>query len=258
MLYANLLSPTRRGRTLGVRSVKRNCESATVVDLSPLKDAIRETASVFRRHRLSYDQIAYVVKQARRSLDIGHERPAKRLPRNLSAEELSAFFSAIERGGDASHQLLFRLMFFTGLRVSELTAVTRLDVELAERTIRVNLGKGAKDRVVLYPDHLQLALRLHMESNPGQRYLFESRRRERLSSRWIQLLASKYGVVAHIERMHPHRLRHTLLTDLTKAGLTDAQIQLISGHSTKKSLEVYQSLALSDVKDDYGRAMSGR
>ena len=238
--------------------MKRNCEPAPLIEISPLKEAIRETASVFRRHRLSYDQIAYVVKQARRSLDIKQERAAKRLPRNLSAEELTAFVSAIEHGGDASHQLLFRLMFFTGLRVSELTAVTRLDVDLTERTIRVNLGKGGKDRVVLYPDHLQLALRLHLESAPGQRYLFESRRRERLTSRWIQLLASRYGDAAGIERMHPHRLRHTLLTDLTRAGLSDAQIQLISGHSTKKALEVYQSLALSDVKGDYRRAMSGR
>jgi len=238
--------------------VKRNCEPAPLIELSPLKEAIRETASVFRRHRLSYDQIAYVVKQARRSLDIKQERAAKRLPRNLSAGELSAFFSAIESGGDASHQLMFRLLFFTGLRVSELTAVTRLDVDLTERTIRVNQGKGAKDRVTLYPDHLQLALRLHLESRPGQRYLFESRRRERLTSRWIQLLASRYGQAAGIEKMHPHRLRHTLLTDLTRAGLSDAQIQLISGHSTKKALEVYQSLALTDVKGDYGRAMAGR
>ena len=202
--------------------MKRNCEPASLVELSPLKDAIRETASVFRCHRLSYDQIAYVVKQARRTLDIKQERAATRLPRNLSAEELSAFFSAIERGGDASHQLLFRLMFFTGLRVSELTAVTRLDVDLSERTIRVNQGKGAKDLVVLYPDHLQLALRLHLESAPGQRYLFESRRREQLTSRWVQLLASKYGNAEGIEKMHSHRLRHTLLTDLIRAGFSAA------------------------------------
>jgi integrase/recombinase XerD len=213
---------------------------------------------VFRRHRLSYSQIAYVVRRARQSLDIVEKRPTKKLPRNLSGHELSSFFSAVERNGDASHQLIFRLLFFTGLRVAELTSVTRLDVNLDERMIRVNLGKGGKDRMVLYPDHLQLSLRLHMEAHPGQRYLFESRRRERLSSRWIQLLAKEYGELAGIERMHPHRLRHSLLTDLTKAGLSDAQIMLLSGHSTKKALEVYQSLALSDVREDYSRAMAGR
>jgi integrase len=238
--------------------VKRNCEPTVVLDISPLKDAIRETASVFRRHRLEYHQVCYVVKQARRSLGIEQKRPSKRLPRNLSADELASFFSAVEQGGDAVHQLLFRLLYFTGLRVSELTAVTRLDVDLSERTIRVNLGKGGKDRVVLYPDHLQLGLRLHMESHPGHRFLFESRRRERLTSRWIQLLAKRYGDLAGIDRMHPHRLRHSLLTDLTRAGLTDAQIQLVSGHSTKRALEVYQNLALADVREDYARAMTGR
>jgi len=46
------------------------------------------------------------------------------------------------------------------------------------------------------------------------------------------------------ERIHPHLLRHQMLTWLTAQGLPDAQIQLISGHASKKSLEVYQHLSL--------------
>jgi hypothetical protein len=42
---------------------------------------------------------------------------------------------------------------------------------------------------------------------------------------------------------------------LTKQGLTDAQIQLVSGHASKKSLEVYQHLALEDVQGDYEEAV---
>ncbi len=46
-----------------------------------------------------------------------------------------------------------------------------------------------------------------------------------------------------------------MLTWLTKSGLTDAQIQLLSGHSTKKSLEVYQHLGLGSVSGDYQDAV---
>ena len=47
--------------------------------------------------------------------------------------------------------------------------------------------------------------------------------------------------------VHPHLLRHQMLTFLTTKGLSDAQMQLISGHESKKSPEVYQHLSLESV-----------
>ena len=49
------------------------------------------------------------------------------------------------------------------------------------------------------------------------------------------------------QSIHPHLSRHQMLTYLTSKGLSDAQIQLISGHESKKSLEVYQHLSLESV-----------
>jgi integrase/recombinase XerD len=51
--------------------------------------------------------------------------------------------------------------------------------------------------------------------------------------------------------IHPHLFRHQMLTFLTSKGLSDAQIQLISGHESKKSLEVYQHLSLESVDKAY-------
>jgi len=51
--------------------------------------------------------------------------------------------------------------------------------------------------------------------------------------------------------LHPHLFRHQMLTYLTSKGLTDAQIQPISGHESKKSLEVYQHLSLESVDKAY-------
>ena len=56
--------------------------------------------------------------------------------------------------------------------------------------------------------------------------------------------------------LHPHLFRHQMLTYLTSKGLTDAQIQLISGHeSKKKNLEVYQHLSLESVYKAYQDAV---
>jgi site-specific recombinase XerD len=55
--------------------------------------------------------------------------------------------------------------------------------------------------------------------------------------------------------LHPHLFRHQMLTYLTSKGLTDAEIQLISGHESKKSLEVYQHLSLESVDKAYQDAV---
>ena len=55
--------------------------------------------------------------------------------------------------------------------------------------------------------------------------------------------------------MHPHLFRHQMLTYLTSCGLTGAQIQLISGHESKKSLEVDQHLSLQAVEHAYQEAV---
>ena len=55
--------------------------------------------------------------------------------------------------------------------------------------------------------------------------------------------------------IHPHLFRHQMLTYLTTKGLSDAQIQLISGHQSQKSLEIYQHLSLQSVEKAYQEAV---
>ena len=74
----------------------------------------------------------------------------------------------------------------------------------------------------------------------------------------IQEIVQGYREMAGIAQPpHPHLFRHQMLTYLTSKGLTDAQIQLISGHESKKSLEVYQHLSLESVDKVYQDAAQG-
>lgn len=247
-----------------MRSQNTNHEVVHVAE-SALEPAIREVCSTIRRYRLSYDQLSYVVKVARRRQEIVAPRRASPLPKGLTEDELKKFFAAIRTCGQAEHELLFRVIYVTGARVSEACKIRQTDVDLSASTIRIECGKGAKSRVVMIPASLLLTLRVHVQSKPKQVYLFESRRRTKLSPRWVQELARRYGQYAGIEKMHPHRLRHSILTKLAAGvelpngtrigGMSDAQLQVLSGHSQRRSLEVYSQLSLCHVRGHYEALM---
>ena len=78
------------------------------------------------------------------------------------------------------------------------------------------------------------------------------------TTRWVNPRCHAYAEQAGIAPMRPHLLRHHTLTRLTQATLSAAQIKLLSGHSTRKSLGVYEPLALWDVGGDYPEAMARR
>jgi site-specific recombinase XerD len=231
---------------------------ATPIAITKL-EVIRRLVSLGRRAHLDYEGLRYVVREARRQLDLKRTSRQRKLPRLLTPEELRAFFAAVDAAGDLRHRLMLRLLYLTGVRVSELVHIKRSDVDLAHLTIRVEQGKGSKDRSVLFPDGLRLALTAYMEGTEANTYVFETRHCGAFTPRRVEQIVAAYGERAKLGvRVHPHLFRHQALTELTRAGLTDAQIQLVSGHASKKSLEVYQHLGLAAVAEDYQRAMKER
>ena len=153
-------------------------------------------------------------------------------------------------------EILMKLLFYTAVRVSELVHIKVTDIDLDGCKIFINRGKGAKDRYILFPASFRLVLKSHLEKKIGHRYLFETRRFGPFTTRRIQQIVQQYREKAGITQpVHPHLFRHQMLTFLTSKGLSDAQIQLLSGHETKKSLEVYQHLSLESVDKAYQDAV---
>lgn len=225
------------------------------------KAFIRELVNSARRHRIDYDTFIESAKIARKTLGL-HRPPRRRhLPQLLTDEEFRRFYTTIDKSKNIQHQIMLRLLFFAGIRVSELCRIEVDDVDLSTSKIFIDDGKGHKDRHVLFPDSFRLTLQTYMERHRGwlsrgQKYLFESTRKTRYSTRQVQRIVKEYGALAEIsKKVHPHLFRHQLLTWLTAQGLTDAQIQVISGHSSKQSLEVYQHLSLKDTTPGYQEAM---
>ena len=131
-------------------------------------------------------------------------------------------------------------------------------MDLDHCQVHVVQGKGSKDRSVLFPRSFrgELGQYIHGQRKRRAVFLFESNRLRPYSTRRIRQIIHQYAAAAGIQkRVYPHLFRHQMLTYLASKGLTDAQIQLISGHESKKSLEVYQHLSLESVDKAYQDAV---
>ncbi len=209
-----------------------------------------------RKERLSYADFIYICQQARKKLGLRKPRTERKLPHLLPEADLKRFFRMIQECGDLQHEIMLKLLFYTAVRVSELANIRVEDVDSDGCKIFIKQGKGAKDRYILFPASFRLVLKSHLRANPKNRYLFESQRCTPFTPRRIQQIVQHYRDRAKIaHHVHPHLFRHQMLTYLTERGLSDAQIQLISGHESKKSLEIYQHLSLDAVEDAYQEAV---
>jgi len=205
---------------------------------------VTQLVRIARKERLDYAAFLYVCQQARRRLGLRKPPKERRLPQLLPEAELKKFFRVLQQCGNLQHEIMLKLLFFSAVRVSELVKVKVTDIDFTPCKIFIAQGKGGKDRYILFPASFRLVLQSHLRANPKNRYLFETTRYSLFTPRRVQQIVKQYrdqaGIAQHV---HPHLFRHQMITYLTARGLSDSQIQLISGHGSKKSLEIYQHLS---------------
>lgn len=219
---------------------------------------VRAVANLVRRARLDYEGFRRLSAGVRKELGLRRPPRSRKLPQVLPEASLAKFFDTIRHRGNLQHEIMLKLLFYTAIRVSELVNIRTEHVDLDACKIFIEQGKGSKDRYILYPEPFRLVLQSHLVANSENRFLFESRQRTKYTTRRVQQIVAKYAEAAELpDRIHPHLLRHQMLTWLTAQGMPDSQIQLISGHASKKSLEVYQHLSLASVQPGYQRAVKG-
>jgi integrase/recombinase XerD len=223
------------------------------------KKKAREVAKLLRAERPDYAYLKDVFRHLRAELEVEVPTSSRRLPWVPTEEQVRVLYQAVWRTRRTADLVLIKTFLYTGVRVSELVAIRLNDVDLEACQMRVNLGKGSKDRIVPFPLGFRETLALHIEHRKqrGGNYLFESSWKRHYSDRGIRRMLERYTAEAGIERnISPHKLRHYLLTWLKKQGIDDALIQPYSGHSSRQSLEVYSRLALGEAQKEYERVIS--
>jgi site-specific recombinase XerD len=244
-----------KGTAVAVKRTQNRSNFASKTESAKLQ-AVQKITKIARQHRLNYEDFVYICQQVRIKLKMMKAKKDRLLPEILSMTELKQFFKSVQKCGDLQHELMLKLLLYTAVRVSELVSIRVSDVDLDACKIFINQGKGSKDRYILFPLSFRLALKSYLEARPDNEFLFESRLNQPYSTRRIQQIVREYCDRSGLKRaVHPHLLRHQMLTYLTSQGISDAKIQLISGHGSRKSLEIYQHLSQESVEKEYQLAL---
>ena len=219
-------------------------------------EIVLEIARIVRKHGLDYDGWRYISKRVRQKCELHPAKKGRKLPRILTADDFRRFYQAVDRADDVQHSLMLRLLFQTAMRVSELCRIEVADVDLENCKIFVNQGKGSKDRYVLFGKSFATALRTHIAAHPNNRWLFQTQRNTKFSTRRVEQIVTRYAELAGVKAT-PHTFRHQAITWLTRhSGLADAELQLITGHARRETLAVYQHVALDgELESKYQEAM---
>lgn len=219
-------------------------------------EIVTQIAKIVRKHGLDYDDWRYITKRVRQVCELQPAKKPKKLPKVLNADDFRRFYKIVDQADDVQHSLMLRLLFYTGVRVSELCNIQVADLDIEACKIRINDGKGSKDRYVLFGKSFATALRTHIAAHPKNRWLFQTRRNTKFSTRRVQQIVKKYSEEAGVKAT-PHTFRHQAITWLTKhSGLADAELQLITGHARRETLSIYQHIVLDDeLEGRYQEAM---
>lgn len=160
---------------------------------------------------------------------------------------------------------ILETLFSTGLRVSELAGLKKDSINLKTGEFSVK-GKGSKIRVVFLSDRAKTALANYMEKRQDlEEYLFVSTSFNQsktsvkaLTPRSIERLVKYYAASAGITKdVVPHTLRHAFATDLLQNGADLRSVQIMLGHSSITTTQVYTHLTDKELKETY-RAFHGR
>ena len=175
---------------------------------------------------------------------------SRRLPYYLTPDEVHRL---IDAAGNDRDRLLLRLLWETGLRVSEATHVRLRDV--GRDGIRV-LGKGRVERVVFVQNRLVTSILFYAQENAMERYdyLFPSRKGGCITKQRADQIIKKTAVNAKLERsVHAHLFRHGYAINFLNCGGRLDALQEQLGHRDINTTRIYLRLSDEDVKREVGK-----
>ena len=164
------------------------------------------------------------------------------LPHVLSAGELQRLFNSAQ---NPKHRALLMTTYAAGLRVSEVVHLQVTDIESERGLIRVNQGKGRKDRYTLLSARLLAELRAYWKRERSKPWLFPGQNRDRpmpiASAQRIYYQAKRAAKLQRGKGIHT--LRHSFATHLLESGVDPRTIQLLLGHRSLDTTARYLRVA---------------
>ncbi len=178
--------------------------------------------------------------------DIPIPKKPLKLPVILSPEEIEHFLECV---GSLKHRTLLTVAYAAGLRVSEATHLKVTDIDSQRMVIRVEQGKGQKDRYVMLSPRLLEELRTYWKVARPKLWLFPGDIPGRPITRdAVEQACDKARRLSGIDKpITPHSMRHAFATHLLEAGTDVRRIQLLLGHRSLATTSHYLKVATSSV-----------
>ncbi len=148
------------------------------------------------------------------------------------------------------NKAMLSLMLHCGLRVSEVVNLRPGNINLTKGKLRVEAGKGNKDRDLAVPEYLTDLLDNWRKKRPESNFFFSALNGKKLSIRYLQQMVKRYASKIGINKnISPHTLRHTYATQYYKQTKDIETLRRILGHSDISTTTIYITLANIDVEN---------
>ena len=258
-------------------SVNGSGPSLTSVDLPMLQNyvaAMREReyadATIARKIAAVKSFYSYLTAEGVVTTDptdtLSSPRVGKRLPKALSVREIDELLEQPRKRSTPEakrDRAMLELLYATGMRVSELVALSLESIELLNNLATVRcVGKAGKERVIPIHEQAVHALRIYLQDarpemaySKRERGLFINRRGERLTRQGFWLILKNYARMAGIPSdVTPHTLRHSFATHMLRGGAPLRSVQELLGHANISTTQIYTQLTDEHVRRVYEHA----
>lgn len=189
-----------------------------------------------------------------------HPKKQEKLPAFFYEEEMIQLFAACEGTDQKSLRdfAILELLYATGIRVSELTALRTSDIDYYLGIVLV-MGKGRKERYIPFGNFAGEALSVYIEKsrpklmkNEAHDVLFVNLRGNPLTERGVRhILTSIMERASLHSKIYPHMIRHTFATHLLANGADMRSVQELLGHSHLSSTQVYTHITKEHLRKTY-------
>ena len=167
-----------------------------------------------------------------------------KLPEVLIKDEVKKLIDSTDNN---KSRLIISLLYSSGLRVSELVNLKVEDLNLQKGIGWVRKGKGGKDRQIIISNNLANELKEYLENKKENIYVFS--KEKALTTRNIQKIIKRTKERAGInKKVTPHTLRHSFATHLLEQGTDIRMIQVLLGHSSLNTTQVYAHISSEQIK----------
>jgi len=178
--------------------------------------------------------------------DIPLPKKPQKLPVVLSPEEVAHFLHCVDGG---KHRVILTTCYAAGLRISEAVRLTAAAIDSARMVVRVEQGKGRKDRYVMLSPMLLEILRSYWRAVRPKEWLFPGIHDDRpITKDAVEAACQKAHRLAGLSKpVTPHSLRHAFAVHLLESGTDLRTIQLLLGHRSLATTAKYLRIATNKV-----------